>query len=600
MRDGFMRENDVDVLIVGGGLAGLCLARHLLLATDKRILLVDRREIPAKKQKVGEATVQMSGYYYSRVLDLEEHLLQHHYLKYNLRFYWPSDRGGSRYEDLSQSYIRQLSNIATYQLDRNVFEAEVLRLNKENPRCEIYAPMSDLDVTIADEAPHSFRFKTEDGEEIHGKTAWVVDASGRGKFLGRKLGLMRKSPIRHGTSFMWVEGNVNPERLTDLSPDEIRKHPNRSSLGHIPVFLATNHFCGEGYWFWQIPLHGKTSLGLVYEHGYVDKKEVANAQGLVDWVCREQPLFARDLRERKILHHSGYVDFAFDLGQTLSASGWAFVGEACRFTDPLYSPGGDLISMYNTLVVDAIKSPDRAELERKVRYYESLARAIYEAYVPSYSVGQPLLGDQESFSLRYIWELTIYFGFYVFPFINDLFTDPSFLPGFLRRFSRLGPWNHSLQHFLVGYYRWKKENLSVTPKTGGPVFFDFTEVGALKMAEACFYKVGVSSEEARQVLDGQLVNLEALLRWIVAHLASVVIGVPEAASNAAFIAGFDLDDLRFDPEELRARWEACADTPEKQAWPFDVPCMRRFHPELSGQVGQAGMSVEVDEVEAMA
>jgi hypothetical protein len=98
------------------------------------------------------------------------------------------------------------------------------------------------------------------------------------------------------------------------------------------------------------------------------------------------------------------------------------------------------------------------------------------------------------------------------------------------------------------------------------------------------------------VLDGQLVNLEALVRWIVAHLSSVVIGVPEAASNASFIAGFDLDDLRFDPEELRARWEACAGTPEKQVWPFDVPCMRRFHPESE----QAKMPVEVGEVEAMA
>jgi flavin-dependent dehydrogenase len=596
MRD-IMRENDVDVLIVGGGLAGLCLARHLLLATDKRILLVDRREIPAKKQKVGEATVQMSGYYYSRVLDMEDHLLQNHYLKYNLRFYWPSERGNSNYEDLSQSYIRQLSNIATYQLDRNVFEAEVLRVIREDPRCEVLTSVAGLDVTIADEAPHPFRFKTSDGEEVSGKAAWVVDASGRGKFLGKKLGLMRKSPIRHGTSFMWVEGNLNPERLTGLSHDEIRKHPSRAALGHIPVFLATNHFCGEGYWFWQIPLHGKTSLGLVYGHGYVDKKEVANAQGLIDWVCREQPLFARELRESKVIHHSGIVDFAFDIGQMLSTAGWAFTGEAGRFTDPLYSPGGDLISMHNTLIVDAIKTSDRAELERKVRFYESLARAIYEAYVPSYNVGQPTLGDQETFSLRYVWELSIYFGFYVFPFLNDLFTDLSFLPGFLRRFSRLGPWNQSLQPFLVGYYCWKKENLGLRTKTGtGPVFFEFTEIGALKMAEACFYKVGVSSEEARQVLDGQLVNLEALVRWIVAHLSSVVVGDLDAASNAAFVAGIDPDHLRFDPEEIRARWAACAGSPEKHVWPFDVPCMKRFHPELA----PAAEMAETSEVEAMA
>ena len=37
-----------------------------------------------------------------------------------------------------------------------------------------------------------------------------------------------------------------------------RLRPERSALGHFPTFLATNHFCGEGYWFWVIPLHGRT------------------------------------------------------------------------------------------------------------------------------------------------------------------------------------------------------------------------------------------------------------------------------------------------------------------------------------------------------
>ncbi len=69
---------EVDVLIAGAGLAGLTLARQLLLAEPEiRILMVDRgAEIPNPKQKVGEATVQVSGYYYSRVLEMEEHLLR--------------------------------------------------------------------------------------------------------------------------------------------------------------------------------------------------------------------------------------------------------------------------------------------------------------------------------------------------------------------------------------------------------------------------------------------------------------------------------------------------------------------------------------------
>jgi len=51
-----------DVLIIGAGLAGLALARQLLLNTDKRILLVDKRtEFPPAKQKVGEVSVLAKG-----------------------------------------------------------------------------------------------------------------------------------------------------------------------------------------------------------------------------------------------------------------------------------------------------------------------------------------------------------------------------------------------------------------------------------------------------------------------------------------------------------------------------------------------------------
>ena len=66
-----------DVVIIGAGLAGLSLARQLLLNSDKTILLLEKRTaIPMALQKYGEATVQLSGYYFSKVLDLEEHLLR--------------------------------------------------------------------------------------------------------------------------------------------------------------------------------------------------------------------------------------------------------------------------------------------------------------------------------------------------------------------------------------------------------------------------------------------------------------------------------------------------------------------------------------------
>src|SRR3982751_2759 len=236
MEEQSLRE--VDVLIIGAGLAGLTLARHLLLERPGiNILMVDRgAEIPSPKQKVGEATVQVSGYYYSRVLEMEEHLLQEHYLKYNLRFYWKSQRGGEVWEDLSQSYIRKISNIATYQLDRHTFEAAVLEKNRESPGFELIHPMANLQVSLSETGgPHSFSFEA-DGRQIAGRAGWVVDASGRGRFLVRREKLDRPSPIKHGSSFLWVEGLLDPEKITNLDRKAVRVRPERGTLGHFPTF----------------------------------------------------------------------------------------------------------------------------------------------------------------------------------------------------------------------------------------------------------------------------------------------------------------------------------------------------------------------------
>ncbi|HBL28526.1 MAG TPA: hypothetical protein DD490_16960 [Acidobacteria bacterium] len=557
--------DDCDVLILGAGLAGLCLARQLLLAEPGlRILLLERRhQVPRREQKVGEATVQVSGYYFSRVLELEEHLLRHHFPKYNLRFYWGSTAGDSRYEEYSQSYIRGLSNVFTYQLDRNVLEAELLRVNRESPGFRCVAPAKDFDVDLATGGEsHTFRY-TANGAACSGRARWVVDASGRSRVLVRKLGLDRPSPIVHGTTFCWVDGLLDVEKLTDLTPRQIRLRPDRRTLGHAPVFLATNHFCGEGYWFWVIPLHGRTSLGLVHDVKRVPREEVSTPAKLVEWICRHHPCFARDLPQRKIVGRGAYDSFALDAAQSISADGWALCGEAGRFTDPLYSPGGDLISIYNTLVTDAILTRDRGELEAKVRMYESLERAVYEAYIPSYTVSYDTLGDQECFSLRYTWELAIYFAFYVFPFINDLFTDRRFLTSYLRRFARLGPMNRGLHEVLAGFYRWKKEH---QPGRPAQTFFDFYEAWQLVAAEKCFYKVGVPVEEARTILDEQLDNLEEMARWTAAYVAARVLGDPRALTHPGFVGGLDPAALSFDPDGWRARLAACGETAETWPW----------------------------------
>ena len=50
---------------------------------------------------------------------------------------------------------------------------------------------------------------------------WVVDTSGRAAFLKKRLELEQQNIIRHGSTWCWVDGIVDIERLTGRSRAEI-------------------------------------------------------------------------------------------------------------------------------------------------------------------------------------------------------------------------------------------------------------------------------------------------------------------------------------------------------------------------------------------
>jgi flavin-dependent dehydrogenase len=545
-----MAAQHYEVVILGAGLAGLSLARQLLMNTSKSVLLLEKRhEVPPPRQKVGEATVQLGSYYFSKILDLEEHLFREHFVKYNLRFYWPSPGCDNLfYEHYSQSYSREFSNIATFQLDRNKLEAELLRLNVEYEGFHFQPDVANLDVILGKSGkPHDISYEVG-GQRVTLHANWLVDTTGRAKFLARKLGLTKPSPIRHGATFFWVDGIVNVEKLTSLSHLQSLAHSNRQKLGHLPAWLATNHFMGEGYWFWTIPLHNKTSLGLVYDSSKVPADEVSSPEKVIAWVSRNFPLFGRELANRTIVDQGLYRDVSYDCEQTISADRWALAGEAGRFTDPLYSPGSDLIALYNILICDAILTEDQDVLAVKARLFELLMWAVYEAYVPSYAISYDVLGDQECFAMKYSWELMVYFTFYVFPFINQVFTDTVFILSFLDLFARLGTINSSLQSFIAGFYRWKKDQ---PPRYQERILFDFASFEPLKKSQDLFYQMGLTPEECIKTIKRQMVHIEHLASFIVSYVYSVVLDDDSLLAARHVVEGIDIEKLEFDPDKMR-------------------------------------------------
>src|SRR6266536_2242505 len=76
-----------DVVIIGGALSGAAAAMLLLREQPKlRVLIVEKSV--AFTRRVGEATVEVSGYFLSRVLGLTQHLNEAHLVKQGMRFWF--------------------------------------------------------------------------------------------------------------------------------------------------------------------------------------------------------------------------------------------------------------------------------------------------------------------------------------------------------------------------------------------------------------------------------------------------------------------------------------------------------------------------------
>ena len=83
-----------DVVIIGGALSGAATAILLLREQPGlRVLIIEKST--AFTRRVGEATVEISGYFLCRVLGLTQYLNEAHLVKQGMRFWFCNDRASS-------------------------------------------------------------------------------------------------------------------------------------------------------------------------------------------------------------------------------------------------------------------------------------------------------------------------------------------------------------------------------------------------------------------------------------------------------------------------------------------------------------------------
>lgn len=163
---------NVDVAVLGGGLAGNLLARQVRRMLPELSVAVFEREVE-RTYKVGESSVEIAAHYWVRRAGLATYFHKEHLPKNGLRFFFDSEARDLELEQMSEIGVNGLPPYLSFQMDRARLERDLLRMNAElGADVRMPAKVSNL-VLGQDGARHTFTVD-EDGRRTEWSARWVA------------------------------------------------------------------------------------------------------------------------------------------------------------------------------------------------------------------------------------------------------------------------------------------------------------------------------------------------------------------------------------------------------------------------------------------
>jgi flavin-dependent dehydrogenase len=299
-----------DVIVIGGGPGGSTVATCLARA-GRSVLVLEREKFP--RFHVGESLLPFSLPIFERIGVAEKVRKAGYQVKHGA-FFWNEANGSIRPVDFATGIDDR--HPSAYQVKRAHFDDLLLR-HSEASGAQVREETT-VDRVLFEEGRAIGVVARSGGvvEEIRARV--VVDASGQTALLSRQLGTRKFDPkLKRAGLFGHYEGIQWPE---DQRPGDIL----------LPI--------DRGVWYWIIPFSdGVCSVGAVFEPAIA-----AGAASLDD---KLDLLLARSPRVQEMLsgaHRVGRVVGISDYSTSsarAAGDGWALVGDAATFLDPVFSTG---------------------------------------------------------------------------------------------------------------------------------------------------------------------------------------------------------------------------------------------------------------------
>ncbi len=463
-----MSERREEIVILGGGLAGLTLSlqlRQRLPQVGITVLEKRRHPVPLAAHKVGESSVEIAANYFDTVLGLEEHMTRNQLKKFGFRFFF--SEGRDDIDGVTELGASRYLPTTSYQIDRGVFENYLAeRATAAGIRFVDGCTVRDITIGSGRE-PHQVACSRDPSGPERLAARWLVDASGRAGLLKRKFGLAEANAHDCNAAWFRIATQLPVDDWSDSAAWRNQCNPRAR-------WLSTNHMVGEGYWVWLIPLSsGSHSVGIVAAEKYHPFETINSFERSMSWLHKFQPRVAREVEERRGLLQDfiAFRRFSYGCRQVYSGDRWAITGEAGLFLDPFYSPGGDFIAISNTYVTDLIaRELDGEPGGPRARIYEQYFKSFYESMLTIYTDQYGIFGNPRVLPVKVLWDYTYYWGVLCQIFYQRKLTDLAALTALRPELTGAMALNAAMQLFMR---QWSE----VSRRDNPPVMLDQASLG---------------------------------------------------------------------------------------------------------------------------